>query len=216
MEDRFQALEQRLALAESKLERMTRQARWMRLLLAAGLACGALFLSTRPAATLVQAETLLRGGTRIKAPFLVVDRKGKPILHVTENSQGRGCLVLDAAGEVLAGIGQTSSNNRGLSIFDKKGKVIGGLGAGFANDDPTTQGRGLYVFDPEEKLIAGLGLGLHEESGRGQSQGRGLAVADQTGALVVGLGVWSQHEDRGQIVLTDRSGNILLEQPPLD
>ena len=96
-----------------------------------------------------------------------------------------------------------------MAVFDAQEKMVAGLGDGRSTDGVGT-GRGLTVFDPAEKIVGTLGMGTN-----GANHGRGLSVNDESGTQVVGLGVWPQRPDRGQLVISDRSNDILLAQPSL-
>ena len=198
MEQQLEEIRQRLERAEHQLgvcRTQSRRWRWV-----AGLALVAIFafFAAQPTARQAQAAQALsrRPVTEIRAPLTVLD------------AFGRGLLLYDAAGKVVCGIG-VSPQGRGVAVFDAQEKMVAGLGDGRSTDGVGT-GRGLTVFDPAEKIVGTLGMGSN-----GANRGRGLSVNDESGTQVVGLGVWPQRPDRGQLVISDRSNNILLAQPSL-
>jgi len=210
MEQQLEEIRQRLERAEHQLgvcRTQSRRWRWV-----AGLALVAIFafFAAQPTARQAQAAQALsrRPVTEIRAPLTVLDDRGRPILQVGAHAFGRGLLLYDAAGKVVCGIG-VSPQGRGVAVFDAQEKMVAGLGDGRSTDGVGT-GRGLTVFDPAEKIVGTLGMGSN-----GVNRGRGLSVNDESGTQVVGLGVWPQRPDRGQLVISDRSNNILLAQPSL-
>lgn len=205
-EARLNELFERIERGERELRALRRQAQIARWLTLAILAGCALFFATRPAATQAQLDAAVRAGTRLRAPFTIVDSAGKPILQVGVNTVGRGLVLFDASGKMLCGIGRTSQA-RGIVVYDDQQRALAGIGEGSFAGAPAT-GRGLAILDADQKFVAGLGVGMN-----GGANGRGLTVNDGTGAPVAGLGVWPQRPDRGQLFLTDRQNNPVFVQP---
>lgn len=203
-------IQRRLECAENELRAMRRQARIARWLTLSAAAAGITFVATRPAATQGQLVSIAQGnvGTTIRGPLTVVDNAGRPILQVTTNPVGRGMVLFDDAGKMVCGVGVTAQG-RGLVVYDTQQKLIAALGEGTAPDGKA-KGRGLTTFDPAQRVIGTLGMGEN-----GPSNGRGLTLNDATGAAVAGMGVWPQRPDRGQLLLTDRNGNTVFAQQPL-
>lgn len=207
MDKQLEEIQQRLARAEAEVRRLqarSRQARW---LLLAAVVGAIVYVGTRPTAT--QAQFINgRSPWTLQAPFIVVDHRGRPILQVLDNPQGRGLVLFDEAGRALAG-GGTMAQSRGLAVFDAQEKLVAGLGVGRSPDAVAT-GRGLTVFDDAQRIVGTLGMGSN-----GSNNGRGVSVNDESGRQVVGLGVWPQRPDRGQLVLSDRNNSIIFAQPAL-
>lgn len=210
MEVQWKELQDRLERDERELQAMRRQIRRGRLFSLIAVAGAITFVATRPAATQSQIVSIAQGsqGTTVKGPLTIVDSAGRPILQVTSNPVGRGMVVFDEAGKMVCGIGLTSQG-RGLVVYDAQQKLIAALGEGTAPDGRAS-GRGRTLFDPVQRVIGTLGMGEN-----GPSRGRGLTLNDETGTAVAGLGVWPQRPDRGQLLLTDRNGNTLFAQQPL-
>src|SRR5437879_2053985 len=150
---RLERAEQEVHALRLEAQRMGRQARAIRVLTLALLVGGATFALTRPAATQLRAQAAMQGGTRVVAPFVVVDDQNNPLLQVSTAPGGGGLLaVLDQAGSPIGLVG-TVSDGRGLAIFDSKGQFIAKLG-----EDSTHGHRGLRLLDTEGKVTVGAGL----------------------------------------------------------
>lgn len=199
MEDRIREMELRLERAEREVLGMRRIARVLGGVVVSGLACGALFLATAPAASQLQAANAIQGATRLKAPLVITDGRGRPVIQVVANAQARGIIVFDTDGNSVAGVGQ-NGDGKGVAVFDPDGDKVIGLGV-------SALGRGLTVFDTTETTAAWVGVG-----NPGPAQGRGLLVSDETGAHVAKIGVVDA-PDRGTVEIKNREGTVLFEAP---
>jgi hypothetical protein len=200
MEEQLQELRARLERAEQEVralrlaaQRMGRQTRVGRAVTLALLVGGATFALTRPAATQLRAQAAMQGGTRVVAPFVVVDNQNNPLLQVSAAPGGGGLLaVLDQVGNPIGLVG-TVSDGRGLAIFDSKGQFIAKLG-----EDPMHGNRGLRLLDPDGKVTVGAGLA---------PDGRGLRVLDSADNTVAGLGITA--DGRGLTIFDEGRQAIL-------
>lgn len=210
MERDLDSILRRLEAAEGELRAMKRRGRRFRWAGALAVVAGGIGFACLPTATKVQAAGSItpQGLAQFRAPWMVVDARGKPIMAVGETPAGRGMLLFDRNGKLVCGIG-TRGSGRGLSVFDADEHPIGALGGGSSADGVGT-GRGLLVLDAAGKIVGTLGEGTN-----GKNSGRGLSVNDTSGTQVVGLGVWPQRPGQGQLVISDTSGNGLFAQPPL-
>jgi hypothetical protein len=210
VERQLEEIRQRLERTERELQRLRARSRRLWWLAAFAVTGGAAFIVTQPTAKQVQAAQFLsrRPSINLRAPLLIVDESGRPLLQVGTQGQNRGLVLFDTSGNAVCGIGVTAQG-RGVAVFDANEKLIAGLGEGRSTDVVAT-GRGLTIFDPSEKIAGTLGVGQN-----GANHGRGISVNDESGTQVVGLGVWPQRPDRGQLVLSDRNNSILFSQPPL-
>jgi hypothetical protein len=189
MEERWLEVYDRLGRAERDVRALRRQARIGRAVAVALLTGGLTFALTRPAATQLRAQAAVQGGTRVVAPFVVLDNQNNPLLQVSAAPGGGGLLaVLDAAGSPIGLVG-TASEGRGLAILDSKGQFIATLG-----EHPAEGSRGLRLFDPAGERIVGAGLA---------PDARGIRVFDSAEKVVVGLGITA--DGRGEPSTTQRS-----------
>jgi hypothetical protein len=199
MEEQVRQLEARLARAERELTVFRRIGR--------GVAAGALglvvavllFAATRSDAEKAELSAAAKRGTRIKAPLTVVDRQGRPVMQVVATDEARGVLLFDAAGKLITAAGQTPAA-KGVAVYAADGKVQVGVGE-------TSNGHGMAVFDAAGQTVTWTGLG-----NPGPDGGRGMLVRDSTGARVARFGQVTA-EDRGEIIIQDRAGNTLFQQP---
>ena len=198
MEERLRLLEERLARAEGEVRLQRRIARGLGAAALALVIGTATFVTTRPAASQLEVQSLGRG-VRFKAPFTVTDRQGRPLMKVVDTNAARGVLVFDPSGNLVSGIGQ-AGGDRGVAVFGATGKKVVGIGT-------AAQGQGMTIFDENEVTATWLGIG-----NPGPNQGRGILVKDATGATTARLGVIDQ-PDEGQIVLQDRQGSVLFQEP---
>jgi hypothetical protein len=242
MEERRLELHERLERAERELRALRRQARIGRAVTVALIVGSLTFALTRPAATQLRAQAAVQGGTRVAAPFVVVDSQNNPLLHVSAAPSGGGLLaVLDATGSPIGLVG-TASQGRGLAILDSKGQFIAKLGENPAQGtrglqllDPAGErivgaglapdARGIRVFDPAEKVVVGLGI---------TADGRGVTVFDEAEQSILHMGEDPGHTRRGlgitnaagryvagltagpthgQLALASNHGTILFSQP---
>lgn len=190
---------ERLERAEAELRAIRRLARGVVAAFLVGVPCAIGFVATRPAASQLALGSSLQRATRIKAPLIVSDSQGKPIMQVLDKGGVRGVLVFDKAGNVITGVGQ-NADGKGVAVFEPDGKVVSGLGI-------TAKGRGLTVFDAKGQTATWVGVG-----NPGPDQGRGILVSDETGAPVAKFGVVDAPE-HGVVVLQNREGEVLFRQP---
>jgi hypothetical protein len=190
----------------ARLERAERELRIIRRVgrgLAAGVfiaAIGAsLFVATRSDAQKAELSAALERGSRVQAPFTVVDRQGRPIVRVVANGDARGMLVYDRSGHVITGSGQGAEGS-GVAIYYPNGQIKVGLGQ-------SANGQGLTVFDENGLTATWVGVGVP-----GPNQGRGILVKDATSATVAKLGIINQ-EDLGELRLYDRAGSPTFQAP---
>jgi hypothetical protein len=190
---------ERLERAESELKTIRRVARGVVVAVLVGVPCLLGFAVTRPAASQLAISNPLQRGTRLRAPVVISDKQGRPIVQVLDKGGVRGLLVFDEAGNVITGVGQ-NADGKGVAVFETDGKVVSGLGI-------TAKGRGLTVFDAQGETATWVGVG-----NPGPDQGRGVLVRDETGAPVAKLGVVDA-PDRGEVILQNRAGDVLFRQP---
>ena len=184
MEERWLELYERLERAEREVRALRRQARIGRAVTVVLIAGGLTFALTRPAATQLQTQAAMQGGTRVVAPFVVVDNQNNPLLQVSAAPGGGGLLaVLDQVGSPIGLVG-TAREGRGLAILDSKGQFIATLG-----ENPAEGSRGLRLFDPAGARIVGAGLA---------PDARGIRVFDSAEKVVLGLGTTA--DGRGETV----------------
>src|SRR5438128_1323595 len=105
MEHQLAEIRQRLERAERELQTLRARSRRLRWLAGFVIVGGIAFMLTQPTARQVQAEQVLRGraGTEVRAPFMVLDDAGRPLLQVGTHLLGRGMLLFDAGGKVVCG-----------------------------------------------------------------------------------------------------------------
>jgi len=199
MEEQVRQLEARLARAERELNVVRRIGRGAAVGTVALVVATLLFAATRSDAEKAELSAAAQRGTRIKAPLTVVDRQGRPVMQVVATDQARGVLVFDEAGKLITGAGQTPEA-KGVAVYYPDGKIQVGLGE-------SAKGHGMTVFDASGQTATWVGLGKP-----GADQGRGILVKDGTGASVAMFGQVTA-EDRGEVILQDRAGQTLFQQP---
>jgi hypothetical protein len=161
----------------------------------------------RELATLVQ-STPSPDLSRVKAPFEVVDRAGRPILRVMEGEPTgagvvitsgvggarHGVYILHPNGTRVAGIGQAPAGHGALTVRAPDGRTI------FAVTEGEPTGTGIVVTGGE----AGTRGGLYVLDGSGHR----LAALGQSG---LGVGTLQLRDERGTTrVHADGSGTLVL------
>jgi hypothetical protein len=229
VDEQLQELRERLERAEQQVKALHRQtqraggqARASRVAALALLMSGAVFAATRSPATLLRAQAAVQGGTRVVAPFAVIDDQGNTLVQVSTapggggllgvfdkagnllgelgtGTEGRGLEILDPAGQPAALVGQDAAgDHRGFRVIDRAGKIEAGLGV-------NPEGRGLTIFD-ETGTVPAIRVG---EDATGK---RGVGVANTAGNFVAGL---SAGAVGGQLTVGSNSGAVLFSQPPV-
>jgi hypothetical protein len=161
MEDRWAEFERRLARAE-------RQVRVLR-------GTGLLVLITLGAMLVSKAAVTQGVGSTVKAPFTVVDGRGKPLLWLSENEWGGSLIVYDKASHSAGGLyasnagglvflndaaGRFSSQLdgwRGGSLYTGRVNISYGRGMSAAVLAPVVDGALLVVRDTAGNEVARLG-----------------------------------------------------------
>lgn len=109
---------------EKRLADLERQMKTYRLTAAALGVSLVLGLAVVPRQAISQAP-----GNTVKAPFRVVDSKGKALLEVlTTDAGGGGLRVLNANQKTVAVLGATEAGGT-IDVFNSKGIMVAGLGA---------------------------------------------------------------------------------------
>src|SRR5436305_841868 len=107
MERQLEEILQRLERTERELQRFRARSRRLSWLTAFAVLAGAVFIATLPTARQVQAAQFLsrRPSVNLRAPLMIVDEAGKPLLGVGTQGQNRGLVLFDTNGNAVCGIG---------------------------------------------------------------------------------------------------------------
>lgn len=94
-------------------------------------------------------------GLKVRAPFAVLDNRGRTVFQVTAVGAARQLSFLDQNGQPVI-LARDRPSGRGLDVRDARGKLVIGMGT-----LPAAAGqiRGLDVFDAAEKPIIALEVG---------------------------------------------------------
>ncbi len=138
MDDRLKDLEWRLARAEGRERAM----RWVGII---SLLCVLALLIAKPAVTQTK-------GNVVKAPFQVVDARGKVVLEVDVDEQWPRLRLFNLAGQPVVTL--YDSQGGGLDLYDKEKRLSVGLHA-------TSQGGEIGIYNNGSLSIQNL-LNKHE------------------------------------------------------
>jgi hypothetical protein len=198
---------------ETRLAKLERRVHSLLVVSGVLLTAVATLLLSRPGQT--QTSTVeARGGTKVRAPFTVVDNRGRTILRVGVANGGGGLLLNGAPGKPLlqAGLrpvtlpGDVTENFSFLSVNDPTGMPIADISDEFSGNSRRGV-RGLHVYDwgSTNKILS---LGQDTDS-HGSGEPR-LQMSRTTNSSSVFI---AARPAGGRITLADRDGNETFTAP---
>lgn len=175
-------------------------------------------LAAGPVESQINAATKKKG-TKVKAPFSVVDSKGRTLFRVMADSDGGTHVDVMHGGTELVELGHIEGL-QGIRVNDLEGQRVTDIGV-----DQEDQGRGIDVHDENGVKVVDIGIGdegrgidVHDSAGVKAvdigigDEGRGVDVHDQAGVKVIDLGIGDQgrgldiHNTAGNPVARVNSG----------
>lgn len=198
---------------EARLAKLERRVRSLLVVSGVSLTAVATLLLSRPGQTqtsIIEA----RGGTKVRAPFTVVDGRGRTILRVGTANGGGGLLLNGAPGKPLlqAGFrpvtlpGEVTENYSFLSVSDPTGMPIADISDEFSGNSRRGV-RGFHVYDwgSTDKILS---LGQDTDShGSGEPRLQMSRVGNSASVFI------AARPAGGRMSLTDKDGNETFTAP---
>jgi hypothetical protein len=175
METKLEELERRLALAEHQVKARCRVGRAL-----GGLALAVLVVALT---TTARGAKMQPAGHIVKAPFRVVDSRGKTLLCVEATAGGGELNLFGQDGKLSASLDAHSAAGGSLIILDSRGEIVASLSAGLRSE----QGRevagygALTVSNGDRRWPGGATLAAGSDGGQ-------LTIHSNTGPEIAELG----------------------------